>query len=365
MAHRLPRYAAMAARWGVTVEAAEVAAVRDPQDFDALDRRARSPADDATTTPRPRPRTATATTTSHADAASARAVGIAALLTGGFMLAEVAGGLLSGSLALIADAGHMLTDFAALAMAWLAFRVARRPADARRTYGFDRLSVLAAFVNGLALFAVAAWIVVEAARPPRRTRARSTAASCSPWRPLGLVVNIARLLGALARRPRQPQPPRRAAARRRRPPRLGRRHRRGARHPPRPAGRPIDPILSVLVVAPHPALGLARGARQRPHPARSHARPASTPPRSPPTSRAAVPDVTAVRHLHAWSITEARPMVTLEAVVAPGADADAARRADQGPARRALRLRPRHRRDLRRADAERTRGCRRRGCASI
>ena len=48
-------------------------------------------------------------------------------------------------------------------MAWLAFRVARRPADARRTYGFDRLSVLAAFVNGLALFVVAAWIVIEAA----------------------------------------------------------------------------------------------------------------------------------------------------------------------------------------------------------
>ena len=63
----------------------------------------------------------------HHHAASARAVGIAALLTGGFMIAEVAGGLVSGSLALIADAGHMLTDFAALAMAWVAFRVARRP----------------------------------------------------------------------------------------------------------------------------------------------------------------------------------------------------------------------------------------------
>ncbi len=96
------------------------------------------------------------------DAASARAIGIAALLTGGFMVVEVVGGLVSGSLALIADAGHMLTDFAALSMAWLAFRVARRPADAARTYGFDRLSVMAAFVNGLALFVVAAWIVVEA-----------------------------------------------------------------------------------------------------------------------------------------------------------------------------------------------------------
>ena len=125
----------------------------------------------------------------HHHAASARAVGIAALLTGGFMLAEVAGGLVSGSLALIADAGHMLTDFAALTMAWLAFRVARRPADARRTYGFDRISVMAAFVNGLALFAVAIWI---SSRPPAASPPppRSRAASCWSSPPLGLVVNI-------------------------------------------------------------------------------------------------------------------------------------------------------------------------------
>ncbi len=55
-------------------------------------------------------------------------------------------------------------DFAALSMAWLAFRMARRPADRQRTYGFDRLTVLAAFANGIALFLIAAWIIVEAAR---------------------------------------------------------------------------------------------------------------------------------------------------------------------------------------------------------
>lgn len=91
------------------------------------------------------------------------ALGIAAALTGGFMLIEVAGGLISGWLALIADAGHMLTDFAALTMAFVALRAAGRPADTRRIYGFDRLAVLAAFVNGLALFVIAAWIAVEAA----------------------------------------------------------------------------------------------------------------------------------------------------------------------------------------------------------
>lgn len=75
---------------------------------------------------------------------------------------ELVGGLMAGSLALIADAGHMLSDFGALALAWIGFRMARRPATATRTFGFRRFPVLAAFVNGLTLFAIAAWIVVEA-----------------------------------------------------------------------------------------------------------------------------------------------------------------------------------------------------------
>ncbi len=91
-----------------------------------------------------------------------RRVGLAALLTGSFMFAEVAGGIVAGSLALLADAGHMLTDFASLSLAWFAFRLSRRPADWKRTYGFDRFQVLVAFANGLALFAIAAWIVYEA-----------------------------------------------------------------------------------------------------------------------------------------------------------------------------------------------------------
>src|SRR3954467_11679759 len=99
----------------------------------------------------------------HAHVANERSVALAAALTGVFMIAEIVGGLLSGSLALLADAGHMLTDFAALSLAWLGFRLARQPADWRRTYGFDRFSVLVAFVNGIALFAIAAWIGLEAA----------------------------------------------------------------------------------------------------------------------------------------------------------------------------------------------------------
>jgi cobalt-zinc-cadmium efflux system protein len=87
---------------------------------------------------------------------------LAALLTGGFMVAEVVGGIVSGSLALLADAGHMLTDFAALVLAWLAFRFSRWPADHERTYGFDRLQVLVAYTSGLSMFAIAGFIVYEA-----------------------------------------------------------------------------------------------------------------------------------------------------------------------------------------------------------
>lgn len=88
----------------------------------------------------------------------------AALLTGVFMLAEVAGGVLSGSLALIADAAHMLTDTVALSLAFIAFRLARRGAGPRHTYGFRRMPVLVAFANGLTLFFIVGWIVVEAGR---------------------------------------------------------------------------------------------------------------------------------------------------------------------------------------------------------
>jgi len=84
------------------------------------------------------------------------------VLTATFMVAEAVGGWLAGSLALIADAGHMLSDTAALGLAWAGFRMARRPSDAKRSYGYHRFQILAAFANGLALFAIAAWIVFEA-----------------------------------------------------------------------------------------------------------------------------------------------------------------------------------------------------------
>ncbi len=87
---------------------------------------------------------------------------LAACLTGGFMVAEALGGWLTGSLALLADAGHMLTDAVALALAWYAFHLGDKPATARLTYGFGRVKTLVAYTNGLAIFVVAVWICYEA-----------------------------------------------------------------------------------------------------------------------------------------------------------------------------------------------------------
>src|SRR5215813_13041347 len=79
-----------------------------------------------------------------------------------YLLAEVAGGLLTGSLALLADSGHLLTDVLGLSMALAAIRFARRPATPGKTYGFYRAEILAALFNSVLLLLVAAWIFFEA-----------------------------------------------------------------------------------------------------------------------------------------------------------------------------------------------------------
>ena len=98
----------------------------------------------------------------HAHDANKSRVLIAAILTAGFMVAEAVGGVLTGSLALLADAGHMLTDSVSLVLAWYAFHLATRAATARMTYGFDRVKTLVAYTNGLTVFVIALWIVYEA-----------------------------------------------------------------------------------------------------------------------------------------------------------------------------------------------------------
>ncbi|MGH7559100.1 MAG: cation diffusion facilitator family transporter, partial [Gemmatimonadota bacterium] len=85
-------------------------------------------------------------------------------LTAGYMIAEIIGGLLTNSLALLADAGHMFSDVAALGLSLFAMWIARRPATPQRTYGYHRIEILAALANGVTLVAVAIYIFIEAAQ---------------------------------------------------------------------------------------------------------------------------------------------------------------------------------------------------------
>ena len=101
---------------------------------------------------------------SHAAAGrnNERALWLSLCLTGTFMIAEVIAGVLSNSLALISDAAHMFTDTAALAIALVAIRVGKRPADKKRTFGYYRFEILAAAFNAILLFVVALYILFEA-----------------------------------------------------------------------------------------------------------------------------------------------------------------------------------------------------------
>jgi cobalt-zinc-cadmium efflux system protein len=253
----------------------------------------------------------------HAHAVNERSVGLAGLLTGSFMVVEIVGGVLAGSLALLADAGHMLTDFASLALAWLGFRLIRRPADWRRTYGFDRFAVLVAFVNGIALFVIAAWVVVEAwhrlSQPVTVLGLPMLGIALA-----GLAVNVV-VLFAL---------------------RSGDRHNLNIRAAVlhvvgdllgsvaavvasiiilTTGWMPIDPLLSVIV-----ALIILRSAWQVVADS-GHILLEGSPPGF--DSRAvqedicaALPFVLDVHHVHAWSISQERPMVTLHASVASDTD---------------------------------------------
>ena len=98
----------------------------------------------------------------RARASGGKTLTIAVVLTLGFAVVELIGGLWAGSLALLADAGHMATDSAALLFALIANIIARRPISQRHSFGLARAEVIAAFVNALAMVAVVAWIAIEA-----------------------------------------------------------------------------------------------------------------------------------------------------------------------------------------------------------
>jgi cobalt-zinc-cadmium efflux system protein len=98
----------------------------------------------------------------HAGGSTGRRLGLALLLTLAFVAGEAAAGWWSNSLALLSDAGHNLADALALALSWYAVWIARRPADARRTYGYHRAGILVALVNAVALVVISLGIFYEA-----------------------------------------------------------------------------------------------------------------------------------------------------------------------------------------------------------
>ena len=248
-----------------------------------------------------------------------RRMGLAAALTGAFMFAEVAGGIVAGSLALLADAGHMLTDFASLALAWFGFRLSRRPADWKRTYGFDRFQILVAFANGLALFAIAVWIVYEAIERLMTTPVVSGGIMVVVA-VLGLLVNVAAFL-LLPGADRDNLNIRGAAI-----------HVLGdllGSVAALIAGgvilftgwTPIDPLLSIVVAA-----IIVRSGWQVVADA-GHILLEGAPGEL--DTRAIGPDLVAnvkgvqeVHHVHVWSITQSRRMVTLHALIGEREDSD-------------------------------------------
>ena len=241
----------------------------------------------------------------------------AMLLTAAFTAVEIVGGLLSGSLALLADAGHMLTDTAALAIAWGAGRLSQRPPDALRSYGYQRLQVIAALMNSIGFIGIVVWILVEAfqrlQQPVEVLGGPMLAVAV-----LGLVVNlialtllhgghqhdlnlkaamlhvIGDLLGSLA-----------AIA--------------AAAIILLTGWTPIDPLLSVLV-----ALLILRSAvavvRQS-----LHILLEGTPPdfeREALEQKLvqAIPGVTGIHHLHVWSLSPENPLLTMHVDVADMTD---------------------------------------------
>jgi len=239
------------------------------------------------------------------------------VLIAAFMVVEVVGGLLSGSLALLADAGHMLTDAASLGLAWLAARAARRPADDLRTYGYHRIQILAALINGIAFIALVVWIAVEAVQRLLQP-VQVLGGTMMVVAAIGLLVNILAfvilhagegddlnlraamihvlgdLLGSVAA----------IVA----------------------AGvilwtgwMPIDPILSVLV-----ALLILRSAwfvvRRSMHILLEGTPEDVDVEQLRQALREQVPAVHEVHHVHVWSLTPERPLLTLHVVVADDAD---------------------------------------------
>ncbi len=257
-------------------------------------------------------------------ASNERTVLLALVLTAGFMIAEIIGGLLSGSLALIADAGHMLTDAVALGLAWAGFYFGKRAATSSKTFGYLRLEVLAGFVNAVTLLLLVAWIAWEAVGrllEPSPVLAGPMLVVAV----LGLVVNIGVFL--ILRRADTEHVNIQGAMLHVMGDLLGSIAAIVAAVAIYFTGwTPIDPILSVLILLLilRSAWALLKNSL--------HILLEGTPANIDIEALRRhllekVEGVSSVDHVHVWSITSGMPSATLEAAIEPGADARAVTRA--------------------------------------
>jgi cobalt-zinc-cadmium efflux system protein len=257
----------------------------------------------------------------HADpsatsAADRRLLALALALLLVFTALEVAVGIVAHSLALLADAGHMLTDAGALALALAAATTASRPAGGRWTFGFGRAEILAAQANGIALVLIAAWITYEAIRrlvdPPD-----VGAALVLPVALAGIAMNVA-VLTLLARAQRQSLNVRGA-------------YLHVATDAAAFAGTAVaaglvlatgwdrfDPLASLGVAG----LALAAGASLLRESGRIflEGAPSSAPPADVGHAIAAHPGVVEAHDLHVWTVTTGFPALSAHVLVEPGAD---------------------------------------------
>lgn len=242
----------------------------------------------------------------------------AALLTGGFMLAEVLGGLLSGSLTLLADAGHMLTDTVSLVLALIALQLSSKPPDRLRSYGYHRVQILAAFLNGIFFVLIVIWIAVEAIQRLFQP-VEILAGPMLLIAIMGLLVNLIAFF--LLHTGQHANLNMRAASLHVAGDLLGSIAAIGAAGVILFTGwSPIDPILSILVcvLILRSAWGVIKESTHillegAPHNLDTH--------RLKQTLIASVDEVNDVHHIHLWSLTPEHPLLSLHASVTPQSDA--------------------------------------------
>ena len=255
----------------------------------------------------------------HSHASDSRALAIAFVLTLTFMIVEIIGGLVSGSLALLADAAHMATDAAALGLALWASWQSRIPANEVHSFGYRRHQTMAAFINGFALLLLAGWIIVEAVQrllTPQPVMAGTMLSIAL----LGLVVNI--IVFAILHRGQKNINVRAAAA-----------HVLGDLLGSIAAilaaviiyltgWIAADPLLSILIAI----LILYTGRqllREAGHVLLEGIPPGFDEERLKAELPVAVPDILDVHHVHAWALTPDKPFfLTMHATIDEQADAD-------------------------------------------